>query len=318
MLRPHTLLLLFLAPLRAIAAGNNYAHSLQKIWYYQCYNLAWDLYGSAQNTILPFLPRANVKNTGNRGSLADGQLNFAEFMDHIGDKHPGFAAGRGIPLSFTIDPVQDGADFNALLEIMVDGGFGGEIPVGIASNTGPGTSTSKMMKFNDFNESLNSLVDQARKKGLDSELQSQMRVVASRIVASRRDDMRQVRYLGDNMATTFGFPKTTSGGEVQYPTIASDTIDDPSLPPASGNTVKVVNVEQTMLNPDNIESIKAHFGLTGDTTNAWQNKFKAWAEDYGANPFKLVESDYTEASQIHKSVLIVAERALEVLNRKIC
>ncbi|MDF9627334.1 hypothetical protein P5775_32470, partial [Bacillus cereus] len=96
----------------------------------------------------------------------NGQLNFQEFMNH-----------KAIDVKELVEVILNIENLDATAMSLWRGGFGGAVMVGIATNTGAGTATTKVTSYNKFIEDLVGVVTRARKTlGADqvSDAMSQM------------------------------------------------------------------------------------------------------------------------------------------------
>ncbi|KAM0135509.1 hypothetical protein ACHAO1_005054 [Botrytis cinerea] len=238
-------LALWLSFLTAQAASKSISGAYEKIWFYYVYDLAWKLVGSKQTAILPWLTINNQitpENNGNKGkdSTMNGQLNFQEFMNHM-----------AIDVKEPVEVILNTEDLDATAMSLWRGGFGGAVRVGIATNTGAGTATTKVTSYNKFIEDLVGVVTRARKTlGADqvSDAMSQMDKLLKSIINIRSREFR-LDYLGRDIIAAF--PGTT---------VTYVDVPHPREDPATGKTIQAVDVTATFRDPRNTAPIMSQFG----------------------------------------------------------
>lgn len=283
-------------------------HAYEKIWYYYAYNLSWKLDGAAQTAILPILTKNNQitsQNNANKGSLANGQLNFQEFMDRIDLRDPG-----------TVTVQLDPADLDGTAANLVKKGLGGLVRVGIATNTATGKTK---ISYNQMVESLAGVVVKARAKFPNdpdvADAVSQMDKLSKSIVSMRSADFGRADYLGKAMALTFNLPINKQ----KIPTtITYRDIQDPSEYPASGKTIQEVDVMATFRDEQNKALIKAKFKSLDSSTTGFATKFKLWVDNYGVKPATDSIPGYPQVVTDHKVVLNVWTSAKNQISRSVC
>lgn len=273
--------------------------------------MAWLQDGDKQNVILPILTKNNQinnKNLGNKGSLANGQCTWQEFLDRLtltdpaGDKT---AAKKGIPTE--IDP----NDLDALGTALINAknGYGEEVRVGIATNTGAGVpgSSAKYNEVRGAPREHRHLICRARATEPDkvAGLLPGMKTLVTKIIKSRATDFHQVWWLGKDIETKFGLPS-----------VSSTTVEDPRKPPGSGETVEIFDVQGTLANTENQAAIQQTFSL-GNDTSEWRDHFIAWVDNYGADPW-AGHPTYPVAATNHRDVLTLAYEAGVELYRPVC
>ncbi|CCD56469.1 hypothetical protein BofuT4_P146380.1 [Botrytis cinerea T4] len=290
-------LALWLSFLTAQVASKSISGAYEKIWFYYVYELAWKLDGSKQTAILPWLTRNNQitpKNNGNKGKdpTMNGQLNFQEFMNHM-----------AIDVKEPVEVILNTEDLDATAMSLWRGGFGGAVRVGIATNTGAGTATTKVTSYNKFIEDLMGVVTRARKTlGADqvSDAMSQMDKLLKSIITIRSREFR-LDYLGRDIIAAF--PGTT---------VTYVDVPDPREDPATGKTIQAVDVTATFRDPRNTAPIMSQFG-PGDQSAA---NFIEWVDNYGVADRNGPK--YKPAAIAHRTVLDLWASVKDQINRPVC
>jgi hypothetical protein len=299
-------LVLWLA-LLVTKVASSLAAPYEKIWFYYAYNLSWKLNGEDQTAILPFLPkgRSNGKNNGNKGTTnLSGQLDFPEFIDRLTFSWPG-----------TCKVQLDTADLDSTAQQLKKSHLGGTIRVGIATNTGSGTSTPEV-SYNTLIERLTNVVSEARKKFPDSsdvsDAVAQMDKLLTTITRLRRTEFSSIDYIGRQMAELFNLPVDDDKNPT---TIVTMEVADPEADIASGKTVEVVDIQATFADPQNKALIMKKFGQKkGSVKN-----FKNWVNNYGIKPPPgSTALGYDKVATDHKDVLDLWTSAKNQLGRPVC
>ncbi|KAF7937960.1 uncharacterized protein EAE97_007756 [Botrytis byssoidea] len=290
------------------AASNDGTHGHERIWFYYAYNLAWKLYGAEQTKILPILKARNQINNikvANKGSLADGQLNFQEFMDRIAYKPPG-----------TCQVQLNTEDLDGTAVALSKAGFGGTVKVGIATNT----ATSKIKtSYNQMLENLMGVVTDAREKfpgdSVVSDTMSQMEKLADKIAHERSLDFSQAKWLGMDIAAGFKLPADQSNKPT---TITYKDVPNLSEDSDADKTITVVDVMATFNDPRNKSLIKKGLEANG-VKKGTLSRFKDWVDNYGAKPIDGSKGpDYQPSSVSHRTTLTLWTSAKGQINRPVC
>ncbi|KAF7857094.1 uncharacterized protein EAF02_011327 [Botrytis sinoallii] len=290
-------LAVWLAFLMAQVASKSISGAYEKIWFYYVYNLAWKLDGSEQTAILPWLTRnnqINARNNGNKGkdTTMNGQLNFREFVSLMAFQNPAQST-----------LVLDTEDLDGTAMSIWRGGYGGTVRVGIATNTGPGTKITKEPSYNQFLEDLTGVVTRARKTleaGEISDIMSQMDKLLDSIITIRSREFR-LSYLGRDIAAAF--PGTT---------VTYVDVPDPNEDPATGKTIKAVDVTATFRDERNTALIMRQFG----SEEVSATNFIAWVDNYGVTGRDGPK--YTGPAIVHRTVLDLWKSAKDQVNRPVC
>ncbi|KAF7856274.1 hypothetical protein EAF04_009802 [Stromatinia cepivora] len=303
-------LALWLAFVTTQVASKSLSGAYEKIWFYYAYNLAWELDGPEQTSLLPFLTKSNqinVKNNANKGSLPDGQLNFQEFMNLMAFDQP-----KKCEVQLNSDDLDD---LDGTARQIYDAGFGGTIRTGIATNTGPGTPNREAISYNQLIENLMGVVTKARQKipsnPVVSDAVSKMEPLLKSIVSIRQVDFSQAKYLGNDIAVGFKLPKDSQG---RATTVTYVDVPDPNEDPDSGKTVQRVDILATFSDPRNNALILEGFrgvkkGLMG--------KFITWTDNYGINP-PVNGPKYEKPAVSHRATLDVWTSAKDQISRPVC
>ncbi|KAJ8058600.1 hypothetical protein OCU04_012777 [Sclerotinia nivalis] len=229
------------------------SHGHERIWFYYVYNLAWELDGPDQTSLLP-IPKTtenqiNATKETNRGSLPRGQLNFPEFMVRMTD-------GEKQKCEIQLN----GKDLDGTARQLCDAKFCRNISARIIADTVPGTLDGKTIPYIQMVQNLMGVVTKAHQKIPSNpdvvDTVKKMVELVNTIVRIREAAFSQGKWLGKDIADAFGLPED----EGKQPTsIIYVDIPDPNEHPATGKTVQRVDVQATFDDTRNNALIKEAF-----------------------------------------------------------
>ncbi|KAK2060411.1 hypothetical protein LY76DRAFT_634629 [Colletotrichum caudatum] len=303
-------ILFVVAHFAVLAASKSFSAAYEKIWLYYAYQVAFKIEGPSQPYILRQLDPndpldrkyTTAINNGNRGSLKDGMMTWNEFQWALNNL-------KGKPdlpqLEDDIEKTATNIWYSTIRNKMM---------VDVAATN---WDKKKPAKYETYIDSLAAMIRKVRNNSQnDYKIQGELKKlqkISEKIVSVRQAEFRQDKYLGEELKELFP-------GVILH----TDPVSDPGNP---SKTFNVVNLPETLRDPESEIAIRAAVGGESDTTNLWKKKFVQFVFHYGEtrfdddmsddNPFKGT-NPFTKPARQHRAALDVWENCLDATERIIC